>query len=172
MTVSRGTSNSDDRGSAEARRQRKTWLFEVWAANVDLVTWEEFADLAEAQEVESTGTWILLAPLGDGVIGVPEGMVAVHPGLGHAAVRCFRCGTLCTWETVEIDRIKPGCEGGKYTRNNIRPCCPRCNTWLGAQAKKRKAERRAKRAEQQRAYRARRKAAAARARADIAELGL
>lgn len=142
MTARRGTSNSDDRGSAEARRKRKQWLFEVWAADVDAPTPETNAQPKTEAEAE---VWFYLE-------SVPKGQ-------GLPAVRCFRCGKLCTWETVEIDRIKPGCEGGKYTRDNIRPICPRDNHILGEQAKKRKAERRARRAEQQRAYRARKKAA-------------
>lgn len=133
--------------SAEARRRRKQWLFEVWAADVVRVEIAyAFGGGTFKQDLENYRDWSTF----EGYVGQ------------EALVRCFRCGKTCSWDEVEVDWIKPGCDGGRYTRNNIRPCCPRCNTWLGEQAKKRKAERRAKRAAQQRAYRARKKAALAR----------
>lgn len=60
--------------------------------------------------------------------------------------RCYRCGKLLcnncgSWrcatigtETVTVDRIIPGCKGGKYVRNNIRPACARCNSATGTAA--------------------------------------
>ncbi len=51
---------------------------------------------------------------------------------GHQACRCYRCGKLLRVETVTVDRIVPGCRGGTYRRNNIRPACSRCNTVTGA----------------------------------------
>jgi hypothetical protein len=50
---------------------------------------------------------------------------------GEGFCRCFRCGQLLTVDTVTIDRIVPGCLGGKYVRNNIRPACGRCNSEHG-----------------------------------------
>lgn len=50
---------------------------------------------------------------------------------GEPACRCYRCGTLLTAVTVTADRIKPGCEGGTYRRENIRPACGRCNSSEG-----------------------------------------
>lgn len=32
---------------------------------------------------------------------------------------------------LTIDRIIPGCEGGTYRRNNIRPACGPCNSKTG-----------------------------------------
>lgn len=49
----------------------------------------------------------------------------------HAACRCYRCGTLLTVDTVTVDRIKPGCKGGTYRRDNIRPACGPCNSETG-----------------------------------------
>lgn len=77
----RGTSNSNDRGSAEARRRRKCWI---------------------------------LATFGDGI-----------------SVVCYRCPTVLLYSTVEVDRIIPGVLGGRYTRDNIRPCCGDCNKVTG-----------------------------------------
>lgn len=38
-----------------------------------------------------------------------------------------------TIDTVSVDRIVPGCEGGTYRRGNIRPACGSCNSKHGAQ---------------------------------------
>lgn len=138
MTVeNRGTSNTNDRGSAESRRRRKQWLFEIWAADVDVVTPDEQADLADALFLELRGSeartamYLLRFDFG-------SDFWALQKGLGRPAVRCFRCGTLLDWETVEIDRIKPGCEGGRYTKNNIRPVCGPDNKILAGEHTRRK----------------------------------
>ena len=59
-------------------------------------------------------------------------------------VRCYRCGKLLYneddmplieedgAERLTIDRIVPGCFGGTYARNNIRPACGGCNSSTGA----------------------------------------
>ena len=41
---------------------------------------------------------------------------------------CAYCSTLVTLETLSVDRIVPGCQGGTYGRQNIRPACIPCNT--------------------------------------------
>lgn len=46
--------------------------------------------------------------------------------------RCYRCGELLTVDTVTVDRIVPGCQGGTYRRDNIRPACGTCNSSTGA----------------------------------------
>ena len=45
--------------------------------------------------------------------------------------RCYRCGRLLDETTLTVDRIVPGCLGGKYVRSNIRPACSRCNSETG-----------------------------------------
>lgn len=52
--------------------------------------------------------------------------------VGDGFCRCFRCGLLLTVETVTVDRIIPGCRGGRYVRSNIRPACLACNTETGS----------------------------------------
>lgn len=52
--------------------------------------------------------------------------------VGHGTCRCYRCGCLLTRWTVTVDRIKPGCKGGRYVRSNIRPACAKCNSETGA----------------------------------------
>lgn len=50
---------------------------------------------------------------------------------GVPACRCYRCGVLLTADTLTVDRILPGCRGGTYRRNNIRPACGPCNSATG-----------------------------------------
>lgn len=88
MTVTRGTTNSNLRGSAADRLRRREWLVATYRADTDLE-------------------------------GLP-------------ACRCYRCGVLLTVATVTVDRIVPGCQGGTYRRDNIRPCCGTCNSSTGA----------------------------------------
>lgn len=45
--------------------------------------------------------------------------------------RCYRCGELLTLRTLTVDRVIPGCLGGRYVRSNIRPACARCNSETG-----------------------------------------
>ena len=59
----------------------------------------------------------------------------------EAACRCYRCGHLLTAETLTVDRIIPGCRGGTYRRDNIRPACATCNSSTGAQTRSGKASR-------------------------------
>lgn len=95
------------RGSAADRRTRKAWLIETFRANHD------FPDfLAEN-----------------------AGRTAIHQGInrgfGEPACRCYRCGVLLTIDMLTVDRIVPGCKGGTYRRNNIRPACSPCQTETG-----------------------------------------
>lgn len=101
----RGTSNGNQRGSSHSRRSRRTWLVLTYASNI--------------------------------------------PGY----CRCYRCGLLLfnpdaepqltdehitlygtqtmTAQTLTVDRIIPGVQGGTYRRNNIRPACGDCNSETG-----------------------------------------
>lgn len=103
MTVTRGTTNGNARGSAETRRRRREWLVETWRADVDKPLW----------------------------FGTTPGYGNVPLGEGIPACRCYRCGVLLTVDTVTVDRIVPGCKGGTYRRDNIRPACGSCNSITG-----------------------------------------
>lgn len=46
---------------------------------------------------------------------------------------CYRCGLILTFDTITVDRIVPGIEGGRYIRKNIRPACAPCNCETGGQ---------------------------------------
>lgn len=49
-------------------------------------------------------------------------------GDGKSAPCAFGCGAVLTLATVTVDRHPvPGCKGGRYTRDNIRPACKPCN---------------------------------------------
>ncbi len=103
----RGTTNRNDRGNAKDRERRRAWLIETYRADVDVV------DIR----------WIGGGQLTEDV-SIP-------------ACRCYRCGTLLTVDTVTVDRIIPGCRGGTYRRNNIRPACSSCNSMTGSTTRKR-----------------------------------
>lgn len=63
----------------------------------------------------------LLAAFGDGITAPCE--LRASP----------KCLTVVTLDTITIDRWPiPGCEGGRYTRDNIRPACGPCNQYDGA----------------------------------------
>lgn len=111
-TVHRGTTNGNARGSSADRRARRAYLMVVYASDVK----------------------------------------------GFA--RCYRCGRLLyneddwpdhpmSWVVVPkatfevayaltVDRIIPGCQGGTYRRNNIRPACMGCNSETGGRTRGRR----------------------------------
>lgn len=99
----RGTTNGNARGGSQERRRRREWLVDTWRADVDLPDWH----------------------------AAQHGATNVPLGAGVPACRCYRCGALLTVETVSADRIKPGCQGGTYRRENIRPACLICQSVVG-----------------------------------------
>lgn len=60
---------------------------------------------------------------------------------GTGLVCCYRCGVPllqdedpeAPGQSVTVDRIVPGCQGGTYSLDNIRPCCGPCNESTGGQ---------------------------------------
>lgn len=58
---------------------------------------------------------------------------------GTGLVLCYRCHVVllehddpeAPGQAVTVDRIVPGCEGGRYTRDNIRAACAGCNSETG-----------------------------------------
>lgn len=120
MTTARGTSNANDRGSAANRRARRTWLVGQYRADVDVVAvGTDHLDLTGPAAEFSRRTYLIPVPYGE----------------GQPACRCYRCGVLLTEETLTVDRIIPGCKGGTYRRNNIRPACGTCNSITGVQVR-------------------------------------
>lgn len=114
----RGTSNKNVSGSAEDRRRRKMWLLETYRADTDAWVFR-FPDEAEPVVVEPH-TWVSRTLLNPYTMSKDV-----------KACRCYRCGRLLVFETLTVDRIIPGCQGGTYRRTNIRPACGPCNEKTG-----------------------------------------
>lgn len=115
VPVTRGTSNTNARGSTEDRRRRREWLVETYRADHDARVDVLPDDTLLVMRTDLVSTYSEFATSRRNV----------------PACRCYRCGTLLTVETVTVDRIIPGCRGGTYRRNNIRPACGRCNSETG-----------------------------------------
>lgn len=139
----RGTSSKDVQGSAADRRRRREWLVETFRADRDLIavtrTWELDAHRFEVEDSpfrlasDSVAAYESEELDDDPEIGAFVGTAAeVVP-----ACRCYRCGKLLSVETLTVDRITPGCEGGTYRRNNIRPACGPCNSSTGGRLARR-----------------------------------
>lgn len=91
------------RGNVTDRQRRKLWLLDTYRADQDLC---------------------------------PHCVMNPHEyplGSGIPACRCYRCGKLLTYDTLTVDRIIPGCKGGKYRRDNIRPSCSDCANKQGGE---------------------------------------
>jgi hypothetical protein len=58
-------------------------------------------------------------------------LMAYQSDQGFGTARSYRCGVVLTDSTVTVDRVTPGCDGGRYVRANIRPACARCNSETG-----------------------------------------
>jgi hypothetical protein len=60
---------------------------------------------------------------------------------GTGVVLCYRCDVPllqdedpeAPGQSLTVDRIIPGCMGGRYVRGNIRPACRNCNESTGGQ---------------------------------------
>jgi hypothetical protein len=105
--VRRGTTNRNERGNSENRRRRREWLIQTYRADRDVMVLQLFH--------------------GPMVVEVTRDSEGSEP-----ACRCYRCGALLVEATVTVDRIVPGCHGGTYRQNNIRPACGPCNSSTGA----------------------------------------
>lgn len=155
MTVTnRGTSNSGKNGNAASRRARKRWMLQTYRADVDVlvipvekddqaVLLKEYLDrlLADPEVKVKFAGWVDEHGRSNDLADMHATVWLVPQGYGEAACRCYRCGMLLWFCTVEVDRIHPGWKktakwphGGTYVRENIRPACggPRgCNIITG-----------------------------------------
>jgi hypothetical protein len=114
--MTNGTCNGGDRGNTEDRRRRRVWLVKTFRADVDVRPLPRpWLDVGRVEWEKSVGVDPTPVPL----------------GTGEPACRCYRCAALLTVETVTPDRIKPGCKGGTYRRDNLRPACSRCQSVTG-----------------------------------------
>lgn len=121
----RGTSNSYDRGNTATRRARRAWMVETFAS-----------DQPGFCRCYRCGTLLYntdappptLAGTPDPSTG--EVIVALLP---TRAMPYFTPG----WaRPLTIDRVIPGCQGGRYVRNNIRPACGPCNSETGGSTRR------------------------------------
>ena len=55
-----------------------------------------------------------------------------HGGNGET-VPCYRCKAELTYDTLTVDRIVAGMDGGTYNWRNVRPACNYCNSVTGSQ---------------------------------------
>lgn len=115
-----GTCNGGDRGNTADRRRRREWLVAAFRADVDIIRiyWPSANEWTES-------------PWSDDLRSIADRSERL------AACRCYRCGELLSVHTVSPDRIIPGCQGGTYRRNNIRPACLRCQSVTGNEIKAR-----------------------------------
>lgn len=130
MTTRRGTSNGNARGSSYNRAARRAYLLATYAANVQVIRYTQADGTVgdyhpQTPELQAAFVERLesASPL-DWTADVESWVVL-------ATCRCYRCGGLLTDETVTVDRILPGCKGGTYRRENIRPACGTCNSETG-----------------------------------------
>lgn len=120
--VHRGTSNGNARGSAEDRRRRRLFLLETYTADVEALVLVRVEDQMVLEVLQAGDSAVAMLNRWDNTL--TEWAV-------RQACRCYRCGDLLVDETLTVDRIIPGCKGGKYRRDNIRPACGHCNSETG-----------------------------------------
>lgn len=132
----RGSSNGNDRGSSEARRRRKAYLLEAYAADMKIIKVEfENDDQALFIKDARIGYWreqVNTLPL-----PWPHVRGVVVSAEEVPTARCYRCGMLLHMGTITVDRIKPSAHGGKYVYTNIRPACGGCNSITGGAVRRR-----------------------------------
>lgn len=126
----RGVSNGNERGNSKARAARRAWLLETWAADVKLIK-VTYAD----------GSTVVVKPEPTADLRWWRSWIGVLPSVSPIAeivaaeevptARCYKCGDLLHDGTITVDRIIPGCFGGTYRRDNIRPACGLHNSSTG-----------------------------------------
>lgn len=123
----RGTTNRNERGNTADRLARRQWLVETYRADVDVI-------LVTAAETGKTYRWVPKSLEAQASIEFDLIDDTFYSNVETLpACRCFHCGLILTVHEVTVDRIIPGCKGGTYRRNNIRPACEPCNQKLGSQ---------------------------------------
>lgn len=106
----RGTSNGNDRGSSYDRRKRRAFLVECYASNIPGLTRCYRCGLPLFNPDDSATGGLPYYP--------PEFIITYGTQVWSA-------------KPLTVDRIIPGCQGGTYRRNNIRPACGDCNSETG-----------------------------------------
>lgn len=129
----RGTTNRDVRGNSADRRRRREWIVANYRSDVSVI---------EVRWIDGQVTrWYPDDPPMQAawLAGVEDDDAAVTVDL-LPTCRCYRCSALLTVDTVSVDRIIPGAEGGTYGgpvrdqrdgRTNVRPACLDCQSETG-----------------------------------------
>lgn len=129
----RGNSNGNLRGGSDARRRRRAWLLETYAADIRLIKVTYIDGSTEVVSAPHLEWWLKFIHTDTLMIRMNDG-----PALPVAAAeeiptaRCYRCGILLHDGTITVDQIKPKALGGTYRRENIRPACGKHNSSTGA----------------------------------------
>lgn len=111
VVTRRGTSNTNDRGSTASRRARRAWIVLAYESNI-------------LGFCRCYRCGVLL--YNPDTVTTIEGL----PQFDREVIMTY--GTqVWTAKPLTIDRIIPGCKGGTYRRNNIRPACGTCNFSTG-----------------------------------------
>lgn len=107
----RGTTNGNARGNTQDRRARRAFIMTTYASNVPGYC-----------RCYRCGTFLFNPDdwnMGPG-----------SPPLTRVS-KLAPDGTIGEAFPLTVDRIIPGCKGGTYRRNNIRPACGGCNSETG-----------------------------------------
>lgn len=115
MTTTRGATNGNVRGSSYDRRRRREWLLANYPADV-----EGFCRCYRCGR-------LLFNP--DDHLPYPGALVPYYVKARYYWEDGERRVDLAV--PLTVDRIIPGCRGGTYRRNNIRPACGPCNSETG-----------------------------------------
>lgn len=111
-TTRRGATNGNARGSAADRRSRRKWLIEHYASETPGLCrcYRCGKHLYNPDDHDGKSIPILV-------------MTMPQPDFPYSGA---------AWALpLTVDRIIPGCQGGTYRRNNIRPACGLCNSETG-----------------------------------------
>lgn len=130
MTTTRGTTNGNVRGSSYARRARRAWLIANYASDQpSFCRCYRCGILLYNPDDPPT---MLFGKAGDIDPVNGEVLVALLP---TETSPYFMPGRA---RHVTVDRIIPGCQGGTYRRNNIRPACGPCNSETGGSTRRKR----------------------------------
>lgn len=111
----RGSDHSNVRGSSIDRRRRRAFLMVAYAANIPgFVRCYRCGCLLFNPDAPPCPV-----DADTGYIRPTERQLSLYGTQLYSAL------------SLTIDRIVPGCMGGRYVRNNIRPACGPCNSETG-----------------------------------------
>lgn len=117
LVTRRGTTNGNSRGGSDDRRARRAWIVLTYESNVPgyCRCYRCGVLLYNPDALEPS---VFVGRIGEIVINSTVTVELAYP--------------------LTIDRIVPGCRGGTYRRNNIRPACGTCNSETGATTRRKK----------------------------------